>query len=757
MDGQVTFVSSVLNQAGEALLGAQTEIIIFIVAFVIHGLFFRRLQVPPKPSDKQNKWKDDDAHVSESDGRAGLSFRCQHAKKPAQTSERSCNNRLSSKATTAFSSELEVALGSAADADALVLRLYAEKSNGVDFSSDAFATRAVAEAAIRTAEKQVLCSLLKSCAATTRVSLLRCFSNEKKLPYALAVLRSSPDRRACLYNAAIDACIECRSVEDARQVFSEAVQVGAADTVTYNALVKAYLQAKRFPDARHAVESMKAAGFRPTCVTYNEMLEYAVKTNLADAWPVLDEMRTWGVKPNRATCAILLKALQTHSKNADVDRVMSVLCESDEELDEVLLCSTVDACIRVGRVDVLMLQLKKQRSNLQIKGSHTYASIIRAHGLVQDIPECWNTWREMRSRHVQPCAVALGCMVEALATNGEVEAGYELINEMLRDRGWAPLVNAVVYCSVLKGFSHQKKFERMWQIYQEMLAQKLKFSIVTFNTLVDACSRNGQMHRIPAMLEDMVDQGIPPNIITYSAIIKGYCQAGRVDDAFSVLEGMVNTTALRPDEIMYNTLLDGYARQGMVDRGMELLERMQSDRVTPSNFTLSVLVKLCTRGKQLDKAFELCQSITSKYKFRLNVHVYSNLVHGCILQKDIDRAFGVMEKMLSERVHPDTRTYTVLLKACVDEKKAEAAAGLLRAALGLANVHPRLCCFNRKMLEPQGGTLSTSLVMEILEGIAGHCKDEQLAIALLKELRQVAGLRLDPKLQFRLATAAFNK
>merc|ERR1719199_1829707 len=205
-----------------------------------------------------------------------------------------------------------------------------------------------------------------------------------------------------------------------------------------------------------------------------------------------------------------------------------------------------------------------------------------------------------------PNAVALGCMTEALSSNGEVEAAYELINEMHRDEQWGPLVNAVIYCSVLKGFSHQKRFDRLWAVYEEMLGHKLQFSIVTFNTLVDACSRNGEMSRIPALLKDMVVQGIPPNIITYSAIVKGYCQENRIEEAFSVVEGMTQTTDFRPDEIMFNTLLDGCARQGLYERGISVLEDMMRSNVVPTNFTLSVLVKLASRSRKLDRAFDLC-------------------------------------------------------------------------------------------------------------------------------------------------------
>merc|ERR1719478_1674175 len=459
----------------------------------------------------------------------------------------------------------------------------------------------------------------------------------------------------------------------------EAVQVGMADFVTYNTIIKAHLLAGKPAEAQKTMHLMKSAGLEPNCVTFNELLDAAIKRKMGDVWPVLAEMKACGVRPNHISGSILLKTIRSDSSFANVERVLDVMDSLVEEMDEVLLSSVVEACIRAGRVDLLVPHLKRQCSSkrVQVRGPHTYGSIIRAYGFVNDIAGAWETWREMRTRQIVPTAVTLGCMVEAVVQNGDPEGGYELIQEMLGDAECRPLVNAVIYCSVLKGFSHQKKFDRFWAVYEEMLVQKVKFSIVTFNTMVDACSRCGQMNRIPELLRSMVSQGIEPNLITYSAILKGYCQENRLDEAFELMEGMVQTTKFKPDEIMYNTLLDGCARQGLYDRGISVLAEMESVGVSPSNFTLSVLVKLCSRSKRLDRAFEIVQEITSKYGFKPNVHVYGNLIQACIQHKDLKRALEVLEKMVGAGVRPDARVYSLLLRACVASKQAQDAAGLI--------------------------------------------------------------------------------
>jgi len=641
--------------------------------------------------------------------------------------------------------------------DAKVLKLYTQHFSAADLSSDAVTERLIAEACMRSKRHDILAKMLSSTNdCTKRVALLKQLGTDGSLDDAFTVFRAFPEKAACLFNALIDCCIDGRRPEAAQGVMEEAIQAGVADTVTYNTIIKAHLLAGKTAEAKRTVQLMKTAGFQPNAVTFNELLDACIKNAVGEVWPLLDEMKACGVKPNHITCSILLKTIKANSAAKNVERVLEVMDSMAEDMDEVLLSSVVEACIRAGRVDLLVPYLKRQMTSkrIQVRGPHTYGSIIRAYGFVHDVAGAWETWKEMRTRQIVPTAVTLGCMVEAVVSTGDPEGGYELIQDMRNDDQCRPLVNAVIYCSVLKGFSHQKKFDRFWSVYQEMLEVKVKFSIVTFNTMVDACSRCNEMSRIPELLRSMVSQGIEPNLITYSAILKGYCQENRLDEAFELMEGMVQTTQFKPDEIMYNTLLDGCARQGLYDRGTKLLAEMVRAGVNPSNFTLSVLVKLCSRAKRLDRAFEMIQEITSKYGFRPNVHVYTNLIQACIQNKDLRRAFEVLERLIKESIRPDVRTYSLLLRACVSCGQAQEAAGLMRAAIGLRGVHPLLAGYPANTLQPQGG-LPSALISEIIEGISGPpCRDERLAVALLKDVRSKPNVRVDPKLQMRLTTQA---
>merc|ERR1712224_1046567 len=112
----------------------------------------------------------------------------------------------------------------------------------------------------------------------------------------------------------------------------------------------------------------------------------------------------------------------------------------------------------------------------------------------------------------------------------------------------------------------------------------------------------------------------------------------------------------------YNTLLDGCAQAHLIDEGLRLLTRMQNEGIRPSNYTLSILVKLASHARRLDQAFGLVDQLTKKYRFKPNAPVYGNLVQACLSNKDVQRGLGILEQMAQDRVTPDIRTYCCLIR-----------------------------------------------------------------------------------------------
>merc|ERR1740133_189763 len=139
------------------------------------------------------------------------------------------------------------------------------------------------------------------------------------------------------------------------------------------------------------------------------------------------------------------------------------------------------------------------------------------------------------------------------------------------------------------------------------------------------------MERVPALLEDM-NMAMPPvqpDIVTYSTIVKGFCNTGSLDRALQILKEMQTSGKHEADELMYNSLLDGCAKEHRPDDALKLLGDMRKSGVSPSNYTLSMLVKLMGRCKRLNQAFPLLEEISQEYGLKINVQVYTCLIQGC--------------------------------------------------------------------------------------------------------------------------------
>jgi len=652
-----------------------------------------------------------------------------------------------------------------------LLRLHASAAAAADppgqrsLLLDARMERSLMNAALRCGRAHLAKNLLDSSPSDVakHITMIRNCAAENNLQGAIAVFdsleRSGVDLNSVIYNTVLDACVECRDLRAAEAWMEQTKKASMADVVSFNTLIKAYLQNDQFDKARNLMEEMRKDGLQPNRVTFNELINSVVNkkggaAHRTQIWEIVQEMKIAGVKPNQVTCSILLKNLNREANEKDIVATMDLITTMEEPMDEVLLSSVVEACVRIGKPELLSSKLKQLQGNnpVAVNGSHTFGSLIKAYGHAKDITGVWRCWKEMRSRHIKPTSITLGCMVEAVVSNGDCEGAFELVHQMQDDEQCRGALNSVIYCSVLKGFTREKKLDRVWSVYDEMHKRRIELSIVTYNTLIDACARCNHMERIPDILEDMKKHRIKPNVITYSTMLKGHCQNGDIQTGFLILEELKKDVRLRPDEIMYNSLLDGCAQNNLVDDGVRLLEEMQAEGVQPSNFTLSIMVKLMNRARRLDQAFSIVEDITKKYNFRANVHVYTNLVQACISNQQLNRGLGLLEQMLTERIVPDTRTYAILVRGSMSKGLPEQAVGLLRGALGLQDALPSLqqaiaVCPN----------LDYALVNEALGGLADKGRAHDLAVPLMADIRQyLPRIRIDAATQRKVMSSSLT-
>mmetsp|Transcript_58723 Transcript_58723/g.109970 ORF Transcript_58723/g.109970 Transcript_58723/m.109970 type:complete len:850 (-) Transcript_58723:43-2592(-) len=547
-----------------------------------------------------------------------------------------------------------------------------------------------------------------------------------------------------VYNCLLDACIECRDLPRALSLFEEMKGTSVADVVSYNTIMKGHLQVGSTQAAHKVFSDMTASGLLPSRVTYHALLNAMVqKGDRSAAWRLVDEMKSNGIGANTITCTILLKSIASRPQGAELHKILALSDSCDVAMDEVLFGAFADAAIRCGNLKLLWDRYSQHTSGekpVQVSGP-TYGSMMKAFGQAQDVQRVRSLWKHMDSRKVKLTAVTLGCMVEALVANNNAAEAWELVNATWASEELRELVNTVIYSTIVKGFTMLRQHDKVVAIYKEMKARGIACNTITYNTMLNALARCGMMHEVPQLLEDMRDSDPPvqPDIVTYSTIVKGYCMAGDVDRAFALLKEMKKGNAVTPDEVLYNSLLDGCAKQSRVEEALGLLEEMKAQGVVPSNYTLSILCKLLGRARRLDQAFGMVQTFTQQYGFKANIQVYTCLMQACIHNRQCHRVLALHDEVVrTGSCTPDEKTYTVMLRGCLQAGQAEKALAVVRCAYHLQG---------HSLLEtpgaPQG--VEAQSLEELLSALGPGPQREKL----IKDLHEQRGLAVSVPTQAR--------
>jgi pentatricopeptide repeat protein len=290
----------------------------------------------------------------------------------------------------------------------------------------------------------------------------------------------------------------------------------------------------------------------------------------------------------------------------------------------------------------------------------------------------------VEERNMSANDITLSCMLDALVTSSRVEEAVTLFE------AWKEKVppNTVIYSTLIKGFAQLGDAARAMDAYHELQSKGLQMNLVAYTTLIDAHCRSGNMEQATEMLALMEKDGCQPNTITYSTLAKGHCNQGNLDEALRLFQTVLSR-GLAADTVIFNTLLDGCVRHSRFELADQLLADMHNFAVEPSNFTISIIVKMWGKRRRLDDAFAAIRKsiMPGERRMRLDSQVGTCLISACFHNRAPDRALEAFAEMKTwPRSHfegPDGGTYNALVAGLLRCGRARQAAECATEASGL--------------------------------------------------------------------------
>jgi len=355
------------------------------------------------------------------------------------------------------------------------------------------------------------------------------------------------------------------------------------DGAAYTAAAAAFLAAEDEVSAEALTRAMRRRGVDVSARLYNVFIAHeGHKKNVEGVRAVERAMATTRVRPNAATHGARVAA---YCRCGEIELAARALASGRADPDARrrptvrAYTALVQAYARDGNVEAVDATLALMRGDGVAPNCHTYT--VAVDGLVSRgdarlTLEAERFVRDMRAAGIQPSAVTYNCLLKSCVGAGT--SSSSLLDSMDVER--------------VSSESPRDRLRRAERVLREMREDGVATTVVTYNTLIDACVCAGEpTESMFKILSALVDAGHRPDVVTYTTLLKHFGKRGDVVAARWLMREMENDAHVRVDASALNALIDAFGRGGLTREAVAAARRMRDvDGHEPDTNTYGALL-----------------------------------------------------------------------------------------------------------------------------------------------------------------------
>uniref|UniRef100_A0ACD5YDK4 Uncharacterized protein n=1 Tax=Avena sativa TaxID=4498 RepID=A0ACD5YDK4_AVESA len=206
------------------------------------------------------------------------------------------------------------------------------------------------------------------------------------------------------------------------------------------------------------------------------------------------------------------------------------------------------------------------------------------------------------------------------------------------------------YNTLIDTYGKAGQLEKVSDMFNQMLREGVAPSVVTFNTLIHVWGKHRRMEQVASLVRMMEEFQCLPDTRTYNILIWLYREINEIDVAEYYFCKM-KAEKLVPDVVSCRTLLYGYSTRGMVTKAESLIKEMDESGLVIDEYTQSAVTRMYVNAGMLEQSwcwFERFQYQMDSECFAANVDAFGE--KGYIILAEKAFICCVERKMLSVSV-----------------------------------------------------------------------------------------------------------
>ena len=426
-----------------------------------------------------------------------------------------------------------------------------------------------------------------------------------------------------------------------------------------------------------------------------------------DALDCFYRMSHFGVFPDLTTFNCSLKACGNSGMINEGRRIHIRVLKEGLEVDQVLGNVLVDMYAKCGS----LLEARKVFNKLPMQNLVSWNTIISSYVEHEHYVEALNCLEEMQSKdihfdtttsifflkicgslesvqkgqklHIEIVKKGLeketfvaNCLVDMYAKCGHFREAEELF-------GCTQVHNVVVWCTLLAAYVDRGHAEEALKCVDQMQAERASKNMVTYISILKACSMIGAIDMGRVMHSEIVKVGIYDNLLCgfedevfnstkmfdlpiarleashialENALIDMYGKCGSLTDAYNLV-----TMVCFVDIVSWNAIIAGYARQGQSESVFDLFVEIIEKGIRPNHITFLGALSACSHAGLVDVILYYFMAMESSHGFAPLISHFNCMLDAFARAGQFNEAVLMIQKMPHQ---PNLASWCSILGAC---------------------------------------------------------------------------------------------